>query len=165
MPHQTEGAVERKLHYLAVVSVLTLPDICSAMESHNGSAHSKLYESWFDKWKLRDYDSFLTGHDLYRLRCGGLHQGRFGPPGMQYDRIVFMIEGAMHLVVSANSGGVKESVLQLGATEFCRDMTQSVRVWYEAKKDDANVKKHLPLVLQFRPQGLPPHFVNIPLIA
>src|SRR5262249_49014185 len=157
--------LNKNLHYLAVMSALTLPDICSALENPDGRAHHSRYESWWETWKSSDYH--FTGEELYMLRCGMLHQGRSGHSDLQYDRIVFMIRPGFHLCLSINTDktGREEMVLQLDANIFCRDMIASVRSWYETKKDDANVKKWLPFVLTFRPQGLPPHFVGMPVIG
>jgi hypothetical protein len=162
--NQITGALAAGLHYLAVTAALTLPDICAALESHDGETSKSKYLAWYERWLARKYP-MVSGHDMYRLRCGVVHQGILGPNGMQYDRIVFVINVPMHCCVSAGNGGSSESALQLNVSQFCRDVVESVHEWYAAKHDDAVVAKNLPRLLQFRPNGLHPHFWGIPLIA
>lgn len=161
---QIEQALEKKIHYLAVVSVLTLPDVCSALEADDGRATPQRYKDWVDKHVSPIY-SRLTGQDLYMLRCGVVHQGRLGPRHMQYDLIVFTIEGAMHNNISQYDGDKNQLVLQLDANHFCHDLIKIVRQWYAEKENEPNVKRNLPFVLQLRPKGLPPHFFGMPIIA
>ena len=161
---QIEQSLDIQLHYLAVVSVLTLPDVCSALETKRGETDPKLYEKWVDERVSPTYPQ-LTGHDLYRLRCGVVHQGRLGPRGMQYDLIAFMITGAVHRNIFKHAGAQHKSVLQLDVNLFCRDLIQIVREWYVEKTDEPNVKRNLPFVLQYRSNGLPPHIAGMPIIA
>jgi hypothetical protein len=164
--NQIDRALDRGFHYLAVASSLTLPDICAALETENGETSKMLYQKWYDTWIGPKYP-MMTGTDIYRLRSGVVHQGIFGPKGMQYDRIVFMLPGrhTLHRNISSHIAGGTESALQLDATIFCRDMIAGVKSWYAAKSNDPNIVANLPRVLQFRPNGIPPHFVGVPVIA
>ena len=163
---QIDRALDRGFHYLAVVSALTLPDICAALESPDGRTTRERYKAWYNSWVKNKYP-MISDDDFYRLRCGVVHQGILGPQGMQYSRIVFTLPGhaRMHACISRDNAGVIESALQLDAISFCRDLMESVNEWYAAKQNDANVQKNLPRLLQFRPNGLPPHFVGLPVIA
>ncbi len=161
---QITGALRVGLHYLAVTAALTIPDICAALESENGETSKAQYREWYDKWLAHKYP-MISSMDMYRLRCGVVHQGILEPNGMQYDRIVFMVAGGMHCCVSANNGGLAESALQLNAALFCMDVIESAQAWYAARKDDVVVARNFSRLLQFRPMGLHPHFFGIPLIA
>jgi hypothetical protein len=162
---QIRNALDRRLHYLAVASALTLPDICAALESEDGETKKERYRAWYDLWLGPRYP-MITSNDLYRLRSGVVHQGIFGPNGMQYNRIVFMLPGRakLHCCISSIDNN-SEAVLQLDADTFCLDMIGSVRSWLASKSTDASVQKNLPRLLQFRPHGIPPHFVGFPLIG
>lgn len=163
---QITRGLDRGFHYLAVVSTLTLPDICAALEAPDGWSTNARYKAWWDAWMLAKYP-LMTSDDAYGLRGGVVHQGKLTKPHkhLTYDRIVFTIHGGMHNCISSNNGGVDESALQLDAKIFCYDVMDGVRAWYAAKKDDPNVVANMPRVLQFRPDGLHPHFVGIPVIA
>src|SRR4051794_13951177 len=74
--------------------------VCSALEADPATMRDKLrearnaqkgrYKRWFDQ-HLSDKFWHLTGDDCYRLRCGAVHQGRFGRPDDKYDRIGFAV--------------------------------------------------------------------------
>ncbi len=70
--NQIERALDKNLHYLAVASALTLPDLCGALEAEDGIARPAHYKTWYDKWLAPKYD-VITSQDLYMLRCGVLH--------------------------------------------------------------------------------------------
>lgn len=164
---QIEHALSVQLHYLAVASCIALPDLCAALESPTGETSKAQYRAWYDAWILPKYPE-ISSFDMYRLRSGIVHQGVLEPSGMQYTRVIFMIPGfgvVMHRCRLANNGGSSESALTLDATQFCRDIMASVSDWYKATKNDPTVESNLPKLVQFRPNGLAPHIVGVPLIA
>jgi hypothetical protein len=163
---EIEGALKCGLYYLAVTSALTLPDICAALESPAGTTNGQSYKAWYDTWLASKYPR-IASEDMWVLRCAVVHEGTLGHSGMQYDRIVFVLPGSLplHCAVSFGNAGVEESALSVCADRFCRDMVDSVRQWYEAKQSDPSVIEHLPKLLQFRPSGVWPHFVGLPVIA
>jgi hypothetical protein len=158
---QITGALDRGFHYLAVIGALTLPDQCAALESADGRSNQVRYEAWFNAWVAPKYHGWLSSFDVYRLRCGVVHQGTLGPDGMQYTRIAF---GINRPNIHCNRGTVGgQTTLQLDAGMFCHEVMQSVREWYAAKHDDQNVQANMPRLLQFRPQGI--SAFNFPVIA
>lgn len=74
MIHDIRSALESKLYAVALVSALTLPDICAATESEDGLASKERYTAWLEKWFI-GYDKFLNSEDIYQIRCKVLHQG------------------------------------------------------------------------------------------
>jgi len=158
---EIEKALDAQLYYLAVASALSLPDICSALESPSGTTSGNQYKAWYEAWLAAQYPR-ITADDIYSLRCGVVHQGRFGHPKMQYSRILFTIPNVNQNVYHNN---LMNDVLNLDAPWFCRDVIKSVMKWYEAKKDDPNVKQNLPRLLRLHPNGLAPYMVGMPLIA
>jgi hypothetical protein len=44
LSEQIERALAAQLYYLAVVCALTLPDVCSALESPDGNTNGNLYK-------------------------------------------------------------------------------------------------------------------------
>jgi hypothetical protein len=164
---QIDAALESGLYYLAVATTLTLPDICAALESRNGATTPDRYKAWYEKWLGEEYP-IITADDMYALRCGVSHQGRAGRRGVDYSRIVFVIPhvsqtpaSSWHRQISDQAG---ERVLCLDAAFFCTDVMKSVQRWYADRANDPNVLANLPRLLQYRPRGLPPHFVG-PVIA
>jgi hypothetical protein len=62
-------ASDGRFHYLALSAVLTVPDICSALESPDGEANGARYKAWVNQHvaplHLRpdNRQPFLTGED------------------------------------------------------------------------------------------------------
>src|ERR1022692_3417221 len=74
---EIDRALDAGLYYLAIALSLTLPDICGALESPDGGATRERFTAWYDTYLAQTYQS-LTAADCYSLRCGVIHQGRFG---------------------------------------------------------------------------------------
>ena len=47
---QIQIAAALNLYYAALFAALTLPDICSAMDTSDGQHAPAYYISWFDRW-------------------------------------------------------------------------------------------------------------------
>jgi len=144
---EVENAIAAGLYYLAIVTALSLPDVCSALESHDGETNRAMYNVWYDNWMAARYPE-ITSLDLYSLRCGVLHQGRLGHSRMQYGRVLFTLHA-----------------LNLDAVRFCRDMIECVSTWYAAKQNDPNVQANLSRLVQFRANGMAHYMVGVPLIG
>jgi len=161
---EVEKAMSHGLYYLAVSACLTLPDICAALESLDGETTQGKYETWCKTWFLKNYAA-LTPYHLYKLRCGVVHQGRFKHEKMQHDRVIFGLPSNAVLHGFSQKTGTGEFVLHLNAEQFCRDMLDSVRAWFDAKKNDKTVQENLPNLLRLRPSGISPYLSGIPVIA
>jgi hypothetical protein len=159
---EIEKALAANLHYLALTLSLTIPDICSALESENGSATSDRYKNWYKTHLAPKYPN-LTDIDCYSLRCGVVHQGRMGHPKSQYGYIAFTFPDQPNIAVF--HGNISLDVLQLDVRLFCRDICDAARHWFEIVKDQPNLKSNLSRLVRFRPNGIEPHFSGIPCIA
>jgi hypothetical protein len=178
---EVEKALEAKLYYLAIAVALSVPDICSCLEFDPESPqwqNRKTYADWCNK-NITGFQN-LDGDDLYNLRGGVLHKGKFDHPKSKWNRVVFIGEGSsilMHDIILTIDPGVeigginaKElrmagKVLGLSAVKFCRTIMDSARVWIISEADNPNVQKNLPLLVRYRPDGLPPFSVGVPTIA
>lgn len=158
---EIEKALNAKLYYLGLVMVLTLPDICTALESPKGETSKKQYMKWYDENVAAKYPN-LTANDCYSLRCGVVHQGRCGHPNMQYARVLFTVPNDQK---SGFHNNILNGALNLDAMIFCKDMMNRVRHWFSRVQTNQSVKVNLAHLVQFRPQGLSPYMVGMPLIA
>lgn len=161
-------ALQAGCYYVALVTTLSLPDVCAALESGDGETTSKKYQAWCLKW-VKGLPA-LTTKDLYALRCGVMHQGRVGHPNMQYDRIIFGLPNAERIVM--HNVGMKnfiapggDRILTLDTITFCNDIIAAAQQWYMAQRDSRNVQTHLPKLVQYRPQGLQPYMEGVPVIS
>jgi hypothetical protein len=161
---EIESALQQRFYYLGIATTLTLPDICAALAAPAGSTAGRnqaSYEAWYNANLAAKYPT-LTASDCYRLRCGVSHQGRFGHPRMQYARALFTVPNAQRNVFHNN---IINDALNLDTIIFCSDVIQSIRDWLVANRENATVQANLSHVVQFRPQGLAPYMVGMPLIA
>jgi hypothetical protein len=180
--HEIEKALDAKLYYLAIAVALSVPDICACLEfdpENPKRANMDTYSAWCEANKAGKFTN-LTGEDIYRLRCGVLHFGHFQHPKVRFNRVMFIgPESAIkqHDIVvtvepGVSFGGISAEelrlsgkILMLDVALFCKAIMDSARQWAVAKIDDVNVKKNLPNLVRYRPNGLPPFSVGVPTIA
>lgn len=158
---EVEAALSASLYYMAVVLALMIPDICGALASADGVSSGLKYKNWYNANLASQYPS-LSAHDCYKLRCGVVHQGRLGHPDMQYSRVLFTLPNAQNNHYHNN---IVQGALNLDAACFCRDVTDAARRWYAAHHNDSSVRVNLPHLVRFRPEGISPYMVGMPLIA
>lgn len=190
-----KNALDAKLYYLAIAVSLSLPDICSCLSQEPGRVWAKQdkYEAWCTENLIPPFQH-LTAHDVYRLRCGVLHQGNFGRPDDHFDRIIFSIpesgwtvhdvfvqaqssQGdeharmAVELMFKAQSyrtGGIEvrpgEKALILNVILFCQQIMDAASTWYEKNAADSNIAANTPHIVRARLE-FPPYFDGISVIA
>jgi len=155
-------ALDFGLFYLAIVSALTVPDICAALESEKGKATERGYREWCKRWFLdSSYRRHLTDLDLWRLRSGIIHQGRMGHPGMEFARVIFSLPTGF--IVDLNwlkdpqyPNDPKKRCLNLDTRRFVRTMIKAAINWSTANQNNALVQEHLKNLVQYRAYGLLP---------
>jgi hypothetical protein len=161
---EIENAIKNGFYYISISTCLTLPSICMCLESDSGDTKGKdrtLYIEWFDLYFKKKYQ-MLTGNDLYILRNGVIHNGRFGHDNMSFSRILFTIPTPDKNYFHKN---ILNDALNVDAITFCNDIVCSVREWESKNIENANVKRNLPRLVEFRPNGLAPYMVGVPLIS
>jgi hypothetical protein len=155
------AAWNARLFYVAIAQTLTLPDICAALESADGRSSGSKFKDWYSANAASAFP-LLTGEDVWCLRCGVLHQGRFGHPAMQFGRVVFTLPNPQNIDLHMN---VRHDALNLDGLVFCSVMARRVRLWMEANKENATVQANMQSLVQFRPNGLENFIVGVPIIA
>ena len=158
---EVERALAMRLYYLASLLTLQLPDVCAALESPDGKTKPELYKAWYRTWLAPKYNR-ITEDDIYCLRSGVIHQGRFGHPGSQFSRVFFTLPDPSRNIFHNNVVG---DALNLDLMIFCRDVIESVRTWHNAKKSDPTVQSNLQRLVQYYPNGMPPYIVGVPVIG
>jgi hypothetical protein len=172
---EVQAALDAKLFHAAITVALAIPDICSGLESNPNAVLTTpaKYKAWFDS-NLAHGFAHLTADDCYRLRAGVLHHRKMGRPKARYDRIVFLppdpsrhLSGETLVAIDQGGklGGVKGRVLQIEVVWFCQQFVAATLRWARSRIDDANVQINLPNLVRYRPEGLFPYIVGVPLIA
>jgi len=95
-----------------------------------------------------------------RMRCGVLHNGRFGDMKHNVGRVVFALPGKATFVNCKMGDAYVYSVV-----DFCKNFTWAVNLWMEKNKDDENVKANLPRLMQYRPKGFAPYIAGMAVLA
>ena len=158
---EIKNCLLNKLWYAGLLLTLLLPDVCAALEEEGGRATREGYKSWFDEWVGKKYDGILTADQLYYLRCGVAHQGRFEHPAIKYDRIFFTLRpnGTFYHC------NVFNNALNLDIPFFCKDMVDGVERWYAAKQNDPIVQKNYANLVRFYPNGLDDYLAGVPAVG
>jgi len=123
----------------------------------------------------------LTGIDLFYLRCGVLHFGHFGHSKSKFNRVMFIapesnikvrhdiiatvMPGVSFGGISAEELRLAGKILQVDLIYFCTTIMEAARAWAISKADDPYVQRNLPNLVRYRPEGLPPFSVGVPIIA
>lgn len=129
--------------HIALVAALILPDICSALESHDGQASGPKYMAWVDRWISPRYGdesgTSFSGETCWYYRCAMLHQGRAKHPKLEFERVAFLeSNGAITMHDS-----VINNVLVIDIPTFCQDMVEAVRGWLTDVEGTANFRTNV----------------------
>lgn len=162
---QIESVNTRHHYLLALFSALTVPDICGAADSSNGTATGIQYKKWFDLWVAPRYlvggAPTLTGEVCYYYRCSALHQARSAHPRLGYSRIIFA-EPRQDLFMHNNVMG---DVLNIDVRIFCADMVAGARAWLNHVSTISYVQTNLANGMRRHANGIAPYIDGVPVIG
>lgn len=133
-------------YYLAIAVILTLPDICAALQSPGGDSSSKKYQNWVADWFLQSYP-MLKPEDIWALRNGVLHNAKFGHEKLQYSKIMFSLPNSDRARADRNK---VHDALNLDAFEFCGNMVRAVERWQKTYEETLEYKTNVQHLFQYR---------------
>lgn len=131
-------AIEQKNWHAALYLSLTLPDVCVRLQDP-AATRGKHYIEWATTYfepmytaeisAERERHVFLSGTDLYALRCAVLHAASDNVSG---ERVAQALQ-SFAFFEPAPSGSVHmnqfDDALQLDVKKFCFDMIEAVNAW------------------------------------
>lgn len=172
---QIRGAISCKLYYSALFMTVSIPDICSAIQSANNRTTRKKYKNWFNKYisniapNKYGENGQLKAEDLYLIRCSLLHQGQTTNQ-KDYKRLLF-IEPETKAYKGLNSihcctvgkDSLNRSLL-IDIVRFCDDMIKGVEEWMIEMQNDTNYKTNSSKIIKRHPNGIEP-LITLPLIG
>jgi hypothetical protein len=148
---ELEQALKNQFYFLSLNSALVIPDICSALESSDGKTSGQKYKKWFETYCGKEYDSYLIGDDIYKIRCASLHQGKLNHDNSNFEKIIFQVpdnrNNTAHLVKINNS-------LIISLEIFIKDIIDGYNIWYAKVKNDPQYIKNLENSFKVANQGL-----------
>lgn len=159
--NEINAAAANGLPFLAVAMTVALPDICVSLQSADGRTKSQRYKAWCEANLPREKFSFVTADDLYSMRCGVLHNGRFGDLQHNVARVIFALPGGRATFVNCQM----DDAYVYSIVDFCRIFTEAVRAWFERHKTDPVIAANLPRLMQYREGGISPYILGPTVIA
>jgi hypothetical protein len=151
-------AIENENWYAALAVSLTLPDICGKLQDENLSSN-KRYVKWFNEYLKKEYTSFvgadrrehqfLTGEDMYALRCSYLHAGEVNIESQWIRKVLkdykFVAPDKKHNnFIHRNQ---INDTLQLQVDQFCLDVCKAIESWVEDFKNDVNIQHKAEMMI------------------
>jgi hypothetical protein len=147
---------------LSLFAALAKPDICGAIGSENGLAHSDKYKDWFNEYVAHKYTGFLTAEDCCLFRCSLLHQGSSQHPKSGYSRVIFVEPSTTTYVFHCN---IMNDALNIDVCIFCNDIIEGARAWLQKYEETELYKKNYGKSMSRYPNGLAPYIVGVPVIG
>lgn len=120
-----EKALDNELYFIALQSVLTLPDICGSIE-YDTNRVGQRYTDWYNTYMNTKVN--LTAEQCYGFRCKLLHQGLSQYTQNTLERIVFAYPSNNFFNNNQFIENGKVTV-NIDLLTFCHDMINSVRIW------------------------------------
>lgn len=133
-----KNCLSQRLFFAALDISLTIPDICSALESNNGQTDGNKYMKWVDTYFAPKYNGFINGSDIWKLRCASLHQGKINHDKPKFDRIIFQIPNSSDLHCNIIGG----NTFVLNIQSFVNDMIKSRSEWIALNMSNKNIAKN-----------------------
>jgi len=152
-------ALDNGLLVIALMGTLAVPDICAALGSPNGETSGAKYKAWFTAY-LPAYSNVDAG-EIYKLRCGMLHQGASATAS--YRRALFLGPtpgfGVDHMTSIIND------LLLLDLKSFCRDILDAAEAWVAANASAEPVKTNLEQLVRWYPEGFENAVAGAPILT
>jgi len=122
-------AVKSKAYYPALITAVTIPDICSFLSTGSTTGNKARYVKWFNDFVSYRFDGLIDGNIAYDLRCSVLHEGTLEVKSKSFTQFI--------VVTSKNDISVNHWGIKRGSSEylfielniFCHHIYESVIAW------------------------------------
>lgn len=159
---EIETALNAELYTIALISALSLPDICACLESPTPNDISKVgsrYKRWYNKYAKEKCS--LSAENCYKYRCSMVHNVNSTLHKSPHEKVAFFLPGtspakfintSVDLTYMAPCGqAVNEKALLIELPEFINGMIESVREWLKEMQDNKNFINNYKSFFQIRP--------------
>jgi hypothetical protein len=155
--NDVERALKAGCDYSALALALALPDICVSLEQADGETNHERYADWADHWALPipsspgDPGKFISGKQLYDLRCRYLHNGTTDfrkPLQISGPRSQLLFCMLRRKVVDEWDRPMRirdweQGWLLMSADALCREIVSGTREWAMSVRTNATVLSNL----------------------
>lgn len=156
---EIKSALEHDCYIVALMSALTLPDICGKAAYPNLGVGAR-YKKWCDTYvypkrendspDANDHDSGITnvnGKIIYELRCCLLHQGSSDIDGekCEVEDFELVIQPQNEFEIYVDNIGViwsnddfdnRQRHMSLQIRNICRNLCDAAEIYYNAHKEE-----------------------------
>ena len=119
------------------------------------------YIKWFDTYVADNYKNWLTGKEMYTLRCNLLHQGTANLQKHKYSRIVFQEPNQYRYVDNMVIG----DILIINVETFCSHIINGIIEWYNSAEHSPEFLRNYSKMIRRHPDGLSPMISDVPVIC
>jgi hypothetical protein len=178
--NQTKECLGKGFFYPALITCLTIPDMCGAIDSKDGRSTGEKYQAWYDKYvcpalqevieeangqKLPFYIAEngmgLNGKECWIFRCSLLHQGTTLHEKSSYERILF-IDPRSGIYIG--HGNVINNMLHIDLKIFCDSVLRGAQKWLTVASPSEQFKKNYNNSVRLYENGFAP-FKDIPVVT
>jgi hypothetical protein len=137
----------------------------------NGVRYSKWYDAYVEHFAFlqRGNLAHLSSGDLvWKIRNAMIHEAGMQFAAFGFDRVLFTVPSRTGNVFDQNTmqhTADSPVTLNLDLARFVLRILSGAERWLTAVEQDDAKMERLDRLLQFRPLGLAPHMVGMPLIA
>ncbi len=161
--YELETALDNGAYIISLNIALTVPDICAALQSESGKTTGKKYSNWFNKYVAHQYNDFINGEDIYKIRCAALHQGKLNNDNNpKFRKIIFQIPTPNGNIFHNNILG---DSINLNIEIFIRDIIKGFEQWRKEHEGNPIVDKNQKESINFYPNGLKGYMIGMPLMC
>ena len=142
-------SIETQNWYAALITSLTLPDICGYLQYPSKQVGLR-YIEWFNTYLAQEYFMFLTGEDCYALRCSYLHEGSDNITGQPKKNILdyfIFTTTPTHKNYHEQFG---TAFLLLNVEQFCKDICAGVEKWLQDVTSNSQVQNNMSKLINIR---------------
>ena len=132
-------ALNNGLYLTALISALTLPDVCGKAEYPQLKTSAR-YTRWYDAFVK---DGNLSADDVYALRCGLVHEGNIEPKRTDNVKFVLMSNEYTQplgidfcfdsLITHADGSSERKITVYVGF--LCTAICKAAQAYYQANKE------------------------------
>ena len=152
----------------ALAAVLIVPDACGAIEFpalKNGERYTDWYDAHVEPF---GFTAASSGELVWKIRNAMLHEAGMQFDAFGLDRVIFVTPNKSGITLDQ---GRSQSVpggpmaLMLDLIRFVQRILLGAGKWLSAIAIDQEKQSRLDRLLQFRPTGLSPHLIGLPVVA
>ncbi|MCW1428042.1 hypothetical protein [Novosphingobium sp. JCM 18896] len=170
---QIRATYDSGIWYPVVSSMLMLPDACGAAEFWGQEKKPRQrYIEWYDKWVAPHFSPAnvkFDGSVVYIIRNALMHEATGFTRGTHgFDRVLFTPPNQHGVVLEFFlSQTQNETAFQVTILGMLNAIENGVRNWLtEIRADDEKRRENaVAKLLQYRPDGQPPHIIGIPVVS